>query len=79
MESLALFAAIIVLSSMSIGPLGILALHLKFPVLGMMLGAASLVAGLWWLIAVPSLPMLIGFWAMGTGSYALYVGGQEYK
>lgn len=79
MESLALLAAIIVLSSMSIGPLGILALHLKFPVIGMMFGAMSMMVGLWWLIGVPTGPVLIGFWALGTGSYALYVGGQEYR
>ena len=78
MESLARLVVIIFITMLGTGPLGILAVKCKYPVFGMVLGAMSLFTGLWWLIAVPSAPSLLGFWAMGTGAYALYLGGKTY-
>lgn len=79
MESLARLVVVIFLAMLGTGPLGILAVKCKYPVIGMVLGACSLFSGLWWLIGIPSAPSLLGFWAMGAGAYALYLGGKAYQ
>lgn len=79
MESLARLVVGIFLAMFSVGPLGILAVKCKYPIVGMVLGACSLFAGLWWLIGVPSAPGFPGFWAAGVGAYALYTGGKAYR
>jgi hypothetical protein len=78
-ESLARLAVIIFLALLGAGPLGILAVKCNYTVVGVLLGAASLFSGLWWLIGVPSAPPLLGLWAVGAGAYALYLGGRAYR
>jgi len=79
MESLALLVAGILGVMLIAGPIGILAVKYNYTRFGVLCGAASLFAGLWYLIGVPSAPPLIGLWAAGAGAYALYLGAQAYR
>lgn len=79
MESLARLVVVILLAMLGTGPLGILAVKCKFPVLGMVIGAVSLFFGVWWLIAVPSAPRLLGLWAVAAGAYAMYLAARAYR
>lgn len=74
MESLALLVSLIVIWLLALGPVGMAASWLRFPIFGAWLGALSVISGAAYLAATPTAPWFVGAWAVGTGLCAVHIG-----
>ncbi len=72
MESLALVASIVVLSSLLVGLAALASAAMRFRTPTIVLGILSLCAGVWWLAAMPHAP-LFGAFNVTAGALALFV------